>query len=1375
MVAIQDILKALQRDGVEIFTFGIKNGNVQELLDMSSEPLIEHCYILSSFEEFESLARRALHEDLEEGAYVTEEPSSVVSLCIDGTNCCHEEALCRCGTHTGQYECICPAGHYGNGVGNDCKQIRCPSLLRPEHGRFFSNSCDNSVNSACAIACDQGYEPVGDIIRLCTESGEWTGTDFQCVAKMCDPFPNLENGFVNCTNNQFVSGTICTSRCEPGYSLVGTRDRKCLPIAQWDGLSASCIPVKCEALDPIAHARVLPRRCTEGMVPYKTECKTVCYKGYTRIGARKIRCGADRQWTIQDGVLRSKCIDITLPNVTCPADIEVDVLPHRNYATVSWDEPIASDSTGLLPNLKVFPSVSPPWNFPIGDNTVKYLATDRAGNSMSCSFTITVCAVEWATPIFSDNSGQPVNVSYSHRSGEMMPLGSTTVEYIASDAFGNVKRCIIQVTVQRRVCEAPRRPTFGSRECVRYLNVGLNCTLRCNTGYAFSVDTPTNYICYPNGSWSPHPVQHRECEVTYHTNRATQRIRLFYKLHNCSVDLVNDLEQSLATTLYDRIVGYCGDAMTCNVSTVSTLCNKNGALQNYLNSRLASEERPNERNRDIQGQRGVELTSDIFSALQGPVLEVLITRGANNGRIDLNPRGANNSQLLVLPEQTNPVCGEGSVLHETGECVPCSKGAYFDERTKHCTDCPIGMYQSLPGQMSCDLCPSGTSTRRRGSESNEDCQDLCTPGSFSSSGVEQCESCALGTYQPSFGARECIPCPNNTTTVSIGSTQSDECAAPCQPGTISSTGVEPCALPCWIIPTIKWGMLCHPCPNNGMTQFSGSESVESCNVNPSFSVRTSQFSELTDIYFSFCLSHTCVNGASCHDALGGFSCTCQPGYTGVYCEIDIDDCEPSPCLNGTCVDVGDFLCECDVGFQGLLCEENIDDCFPNPCHQNGVCLDAVADFLCECPVGFEGKQCERDVNECESSPCMNNGSCINRVDGFSCSCHSNFTGDICSIEVKECFMNSTTPGCSDFFRNSSCDNLQQDFAGSLCKGRYDFCISSPCLNNGTCLNGISGFTCLCQSGISGSVCDTELSSNFSLVWRHQSVIDYSILKGRETFDDLYEVTVAFWMRTRDKSSYGTPFSYATSKDNDNALTLTDYNGFVPNINNEAIVTDVTCNDGLWHHLALTWKAERGDWSLYKDGLREANGTGVSPGKPIPGRGVLVLGQEQDEPGGEFHPVESFIGEMALLYLWDRAMTDEQIYKIARSCDSPDSAVIRWPAFLSGRNGNVGKRGLHFCEGCGELEPLDLGNITNYQPGVPLNLVTFTCDVGFHVSGQETAECQVSGDWLQDENVQCRSKYYQCGGTDLKITSVKSTMRKDLVEREEGDGYNLLVG
>ena len=51
--------------GVTVFTFGIRNGNVKELRDMASEPKDEHTFILDSFDEFEALARRALHEGLE--------------------------------------------------------------------------------------------------------------------------------------------------------------------------------------------------------------------------------------------------------------------------------------------------------------------------------------------------------------------------------------------------------------------------------------------------------------------------------------------------------------------------------------------------------------------------------------------------------------------------------------------------------------------------------------------------------------------------------------------------------------------------------------------------------------------------------------------------------------------------------------------------------------------------------------------------------------------------------------------------------------------------------------------------------------------------------------------------------------------------------------------------------------------------------------------------------------------------------------------------------------------------------------------------------------------------------------------------------------
>lgn len=41
------------------------------------------------------------------------------------------------------------------------------------------------------------------------------------------------------------------------------------------------------------------------------------------------------------------------------------------------------------------------------------------------------------------------------------------------------------------------------------------------------------------------------------------------------------------------------------------------------------------------------------------------------------------------------------------------------------------------------------------------------------------------------------------------------------------------------------------------------------------------------------------------------------------------------------------------------------------------------------------------------------------------------------------------------------------FAGSLCEINIDECQSSPCMNNGTCLDLSDGFKCICPSGFSG--------------------------------------------------------------------------------------------------------------------------------------------------------------------------------------------------------------------------------------------------------------------------------------------------------------------
>ncbi len=110
---------------------------------------------------------------------------------------------------------------------------------------------------------------------------------------------------------------------------------------------------------------------------------------------------------------------------------------------------------------------------------------------------------------------------------------------------------------------------------------------------------------------------------------------------------------------------------------------------------------------------------------------------------------------------------------------------------------------------------------------------------------------------------------------------------------------------------------------------------------------------------------------------------CPTGYGGVDCEININDCDSSPCANGaTCVDgVNRFSCQCRAGWNGTLCNNDIDECAVGLCDANGTasCTNLQGGFTCTCKAGYNGTRCTNNINDCVGVNCLNGGTCRDLV------------------------------------------------------------------------------------------------------------------------------------------------------------------------------------------------------------------------------------------------------------------------------------------------------------------------------------------------------------------------------------------------------------
>ncbi|EPB70168.1 EGF-like domain protein [Ancylostoma ceylanicum] len=154
-------------------------------------------------------------------------------------------------------------------------------------------------------------------------------------------------------------------------------------------------------------------------------------------------------------------------------------------------------------------------------------------------------------------------------------------------------------------------------------------------------------------------------------------------------------------------------------------------------------------------------------------------------------------------------------------------------------------------------------------------------------------------------------------------------------------------------------------------------------------------------------SENCRHG-TCRDDQP-FTCACEPGWGGIFCERDLEYCtRHQPCKNdGVCTNGGvrtDFTCQCPEGFVGATCDIELPSICEHLgiCRNGGVCTDADTRLgRCICADGFEGRYCERRVvrSLCTATTCKNGGSCL---DGSKCVCPQCLSGADCSTIDEQC-------------------------------------------------------------------------------------------------------------------------------------------------------------------------------------------------------------------------------------------------------------------------------------------------------------------------------------------------------------------------------------